>query len=79
LRLFWILGLGGAASEGKPERSWFMEEFRVVRDIVGVRSWEDAKPIVVGVLWHPELDGIGKRFWDEVNSRPPSAIGTWNI
>jgi len=78
-KLFWILGLGGAASEGKPERTWLVEEFRIVRDILEVQSWEETRSILEGMLWHPALDRCGKRFWDEVISQSPSEIGTRQI
>jgi hypothetical protein len=71
IRLFWILGLGGVAAEGKPtERSWLVDEFRKMSELMGVRYWDSARAILEGVLWHPDLDEFGKRFWEEAMSEP---------
>lgn len=72
-RLFWIMGLGGTAAEGlEADRAWFVREFGKLSESIGVHSWDDAKAILQNILWHPELDGPGRRFWDEAGQETRS-------
>jgi len=68
-RLFWILGLGGTAAEGKPEKPWFVDQLRnIFRDMHLNGSWESARPVLKSVLWNECLDEPGKKLWEEVMS-----------
>jgi len=64
-RMFWILGFGGMAAEGKPERDWFVAKFRKSCDDLNINDWETAKEILVNVLWQSDLDDDASKLWLE--------------
>jgi len=64
-KMFWILGFGGAAAIGKPERTWFAASFRDSCDHLDVNDWESARGLLQNVLWEPDLDEAGSEFWTE--------------
>ena len=68
LKLFWVLGLGGIASEGKDERWWFVEKFKKMAGVLGLKDWECARVVLDGVLWQSDLDGFGRKLWAEIHS-----------
>jgi hypothetical protein len=68
-RLFWILGFGGTAAEGKAERAWFVSEFRKISSALYLNNketaWQTAKSALESVLWSDKLDEPASRFWAE--------------
>jgi hypothetical protein len=64
-RMFWILGFGGVAAEGKPERDWFVAKFRASCDDLDINDWETAKGVWEGVLWQSGLDDAASKLWLE--------------
>lgn len=64
-RMFWILGFGGVAAEGKPERDWFVAKFRASCDDLDINDWETANGVLEGVLWQSDLDGAASKLWLE--------------
>lgn len=74
-RLFWMLGIGGAAAEGLAERTWFLNEFRgMSRDVLPddrASAWQTAKSIYSEMLWHDCLEAPAKIFvLDALSSSP---------
>ena len=63
--MFWILGFGGVAAVGKPERDWFVGKFRAICDELGVNEWEKANRMLKDVLWQSELDHGASKLWLE--------------
>lgn len=63
--MFWILGFGGVAAEGKPERDWFVAKFRASCDDLDINDWETANRILKDVLWQAELDDAASKLWLE--------------
>ena len=63
--MFWILGFGGVAAEGKPERDWFVAKFRAICDELDVNDWETANRMLKDVLWQSELDHGASKLWLE--------------
>lgn len=74
-KMLWILGFGGIAAEGKSEREWFVKKFRFCCFNMGVTDWNTAKAAIDNVLWEPDLDDAGVRFWEESNKEAPLV---WN-
>lgn len=70
--LFWTVGFGAVAAEGKEEGQWFVGRFRGLCSVLGVRRWEDVRGRLGRVLWADALDERGKRVWDEVAESGPS-------
>ena len=68
LKLFWVLGLGGIASDGKDERRWFVEKFRKMAGVLGLKDWEAAEGVLGSVLWQEDLSGFGRKMWVEAHS-----------
>ena len=68
MKLFWVLGLGGIASEGKEERWWFVEKFRKMAAVLGLKDWEGAEAILESALWQADLNGFGRKLWAEAHS-----------
>jgi len=66
--LFWTLGFGAIAAEGKEEGRWFVRKFGEVCKVLGVETWEEVRGRLEGVLWGEALDGPGMRVWGEVES-----------
>jgi hypothetical protein len=64
--LFWTLGFGAIAAEGKEEGRWFLEKFGNVCQVLRVRRWEGVRGRLQSVLWGDELDEAGMRVWEEV-------------
>lgn len=67
VKLFWVLGLGGIASEGKQERWWFVEKFRKMAGVLGLKDWESAELVLENVLWQADLNGFGRKLWVEAH------------
>ena len=63
--MFWILGFGGVAAEGKPERDWFVAKFRALCDELDINDWETASGVLKDVLWQSELDDAASKLWLE--------------
>ncbi|KAN0122911.1 Fungal specific transcription factor domain containing protein [Hyaloscypha variabilis] len=63
--MFWILGFGGVAAVGKPERDWFVANFRAICDDLDVNDWEKANGMLKDVLWQADLDDGGSKLWLE--------------
>jgi Fungal specific transcription factor domain len=63
--MFWILGFGGVAAEGKIERDWFVAKFRALCDELDVNDWETADGLLKDVLWQAELDYAASKLWLE--------------
>ena len=63
--MFWILGFGGVAAEGKPERDWFVAKFKALRDVLDINDWETARGLLKEVLWQMELDDAASKLWLE--------------
>jgi hypothetical protein len=63
--MFWILGFGGVAAEGKPERDWFVAKFRALCDELVINDWETANGILKEILWQAELDDAASKLWLE--------------
>jgi hypothetical protein len=63
--MFWILGFGGVAAEGKPERDWFVAKFGALRDELDINDWETASRVLKDVLWQRELDDAASKLWLE--------------
>jgi hypothetical protein len=61
--MFWILGFGGVAAEGKPERDWFVAKFRALCDELDINDWETASGVLKNVLWQSELDDAASKLW----------------
>jgi hypothetical protein len=68
IKLFWALGFGGIAAEGKEERAWFVKKFGIMCGVLGLRDWDGGREILDGVLWQSDLDGFGKTLWREASS-----------
>jgi hypothetical protein len=65
VKLFWVLGMGGIASEGKEERNWFVGKFKIMCGVLNLKNWEDARGLLEGVLWQEDLNGFGGKLWLE--------------
>jgi hypothetical protein len=63
--MFWILGFGGVAAEGKLERDWFVAKFRALCDELNINDWEAANGALKDVLWQAELDDAATKLWLE--------------
>jgi hypothetical protein len=63
--MFWILGFGGVAAEGKPERDWFVAKFKALHDVLDINDWETARGLLKEVLWQMELDDAASKLWLE--------------
>jgi hypothetical protein len=63
--MFWILGFGGVAAEGKLERDWYVAKFRSSCDDLNINDWETANGILKDVLWQAELDDAASKLWLE--------------
>jgi len=46
----WVLFIAGIASEGLPQRWWFMEKLRSLVVIEGISRWSEVKSIVNSFL-----------------------------
>jgi hypothetical protein len=68
VKLFWVLGLGGIASEGKEERWWYVGKFRKMVGVLALKDWESAEVVLKSVLWQADLDSFGRRLWAEAHS-----------
>jgi Fungal specific transcription factor domain len=64
-RFLWVLAMGGMAAEGKCERPWYVVNFRMMADGLGLWSWRQVKRVLEGILWMKELDGPGWKLWVE--------------
>lgn len=67
--LIWILTLGGIGAIGTSERKWFVYKFRCIMTMTGIVSWDEAKVIIKGGLWHEVTNNEdGYDFWLESQS-----------
>ncbi|KAF4631206.1 hypothetical protein G7Y89_g6916 [Cudoniella acicularis] len=66
-KLFWAVGLGALAAEGKDEWGWFVERIREMCVVMGVDCWDKARSILESVLWQNDLNEAGERLWKEAN------------
>jgi len=68
--LFWILFVGGCASEGRPERDWFREQLEFSRGKLGLWSREEAKEMLKQFAWVERWnDEQYNVLWDELVSQ----------
>lgn len=72
-KMIWLSAFGGVASQGKPERTWFAERFRMCCENLLISDWVGAKMVLDSVLWERELDEGGVRLWNESKSRTYTA------
>jgi hypothetical protein len=72
--LFWILFVGGMASEGLECRRWFVVRLRETADRLGITGWDAAFPLLDGFFF---LDRSGENYagnlWEEVQRTSNSA------
>ncbi|KAL3495784.1 hypothetical protein BJX62DRAFT_160619 [Aspergillus germanicus] len=65
--LFWILFVGGMASEGLECRRWFVVRLRETSEHLGITDWDAAFPLLDGFFF---LDRPGENYagnlWEEV-------------
>ena len=66
-RLFWAIGFGGVAADGKPERAWYVAKFRQLCDARNIQDWGSAKAVLEAFLWESSYDGAGHLLWVEAN------------
>jgi hypothetical protein len=65
--LFWILFIGAFATQGYPERPWFAGNIVKGAMILGVRSWGDARAVLLDFFYLPWVhDAAFVKIWEEV-------------
>ena len=65
--LLWVVVLGGIAATDTPAREWYVSTLRRFSIHRGLRDWEDAKAVLMEVLWlATACDVPGRVLWDEV-------------
>lgn len=57
--LLWALFVGGILASDKPCRSWALKHQVFYCEKLGVRNWEDVKPVLQSFLWPPPWNGYG--------------------
>lgn len=70
--LFWMLFIGGVASRGYHEHSWFVAQLVELTFHQGICDWDAAQEILHGFFYmdHPGQPG-GKELWEEVEALRP--------
>lgn len=63
--LFWILCIGGIASHGRPQREWFRMSLVKSRQILALRTWQDAFHALGKITPFGELESCGRDLWLE--------------
>jgi hypothetical protein len=64
--LLWVLVVAGAAAFGRVERGWFVKILVRLREILGLRRWEDARHMLMGWPWvENTFAELVQVFWDE--------------
>jgi hypothetical protein len=67
--LLWILVLGGIATLGKPERSWFVSNLALINVKRVKLDWNGVEDILKSFLWlESACSPGGRRLWGEVVS-----------
>ena len=62
----WALIVGGAAACGRPERSWFVKFLGRLKEVMGLRSWEDAMVVLRDYPWiENSFAVLARAFWEE--------------
>ncbi|PKY00527.1 hypothetical protein P168DRAFT_275828 [Aspergillus campestris IBT 28561] len=65
--LMWALTLGGIATQGRPERPWYVSMLRQTTADNHIDTWEALRKILLLMLWHdPSCEVPGRRLWAEV-------------
>ncbi|KAL3459582.1 hypothetical protein BJX64DRAFT_279095 [Aspergillus heterothallicus] len=65
--LFWILVIGGMASQGHDSHAWFVDHLADVSRYLGIREWSTARDVLSGFFYteQPEEPG-GDELWKQV-------------
>jgi hypothetical protein len=62
----WVLMVGGAASFQRPERSWFVILLTQLRQVLQLRTLEDAKSLLKEYPWvENSFETLSREFWEE--------------
>ncbi|EKD17935.1 putative Transcriptional regulatory protein moc3 [Drepanopeziza brunnea f. sp. 'multigermtubi' MB_m1] len=70
--VFWMLFVAGVASVEREERGWFVRRLKIVRGVLGLRGWEEARRLLGTLAWADGMgDEGGRRLWELLLGRGP--------
>ncbi|KAE9381979.1 hypothetical protein N431DRAFT_393715 [Stipitochalara longipes BDJ] len=65
--VLWMFAVGGVASSGMPERTWFVNHLAEMVEDMGISSWEEWKDSVSRCIWHERLYVRAyEKLWGEI-------------
>ncbi|KAL4882948.1 hypothetical protein BJY04DRAFT_31365 [Aspergillus karnatakaensis] len=74
--LFWVLFIGGLASQGYKSHAWFVNHLIEVTQILGVKEWDEARWILAGFFYtdQEKEKKAEEALWNEIVVREDRSI-----
>jgi hypothetical protein len=66
--IFWTLVIGGISAIKKPERPWFLEHIKSLREALGLGTRADTEEALKKILWSNEWRGHLEQMWEELGN-----------
>ncbi|KAL4877956.1 hypothetical protein BJY04DRAFT_221531 [Aspergillus karnatakaensis] len=66
--LFWVLFVGGVASQGYSSHTWFVKGLRLTARALGLETWEQARALLGLFFWtdQPAQQGKVEVLWSDI-------------
>ena len=68
--VLWMFYVGGVSACDMPERNWFVEHLVTMTEDLGIRTWEQMRGHLTGVVWYAVFCEVSfQTLWLEVEAK----------